>query len=440
MNMHSIKYSAALRRRIRHHLVACFTAAGTLLLASLILWGCAGAYRPGEGPGEEGRGLPTFDHEIARLLSQTPGQTDLMILIQIPYDNLQFVSGKNTFRARYEMMVVITDSTGMVLTDSFSTHSVEEADYALTNSRNLFSDARVVIPLTDGTYNVLIQVTDLESQQQSKVFTTTHIQGGFSGCRLSNLILVKYNEPVSHPRDFVPIPGLYVDMGEKDVFVYYEASYTGTEPMMMEWQFIRSPSDTLATGTDTIVNDREYYHGKIPLNLDTRIAGQYDFKLKMTAGQCTQTATKQFKVRYQGLPRSITNLDEAVEELRYIASDSEMNAMRRAPEPEKERLFKEFWQKRDPTPSTEENEQMVEYYRRVDYANQHFSTQQPGWMTDRGMIYIKYGEPSEIIRNLIPANQKPYEIWIYDELNLEFDFVDRTGFGDYELVGPIYGW
>jgi GWxTD domain-containing protein len=440
MNILPITSRGTIDGESRNRVIAGATVIITLLFVAVTFWGCAGTYRPGEGPGEERRGLPMFDHEIARLLSQTPGQTDLMILVQVPYDNLQFIKAKDTFKARYELMVVITDSTGMVVTDSFSTHTVEEANYDLTNSQDMFSDARVMIPLTEGTYNVLIQVTDQESRQQSKIFATTVMQPAESGCRLSSLVLVKYNESASDPRDFIPVPGMFVDMGEKNVFVYYEASYTGIEPMVMEWQFIRSPSDTLATGIDTITSSREFYHGKIPLDLGTRIAGQYDFKLQMTAGKCTKTASKQFKIRYQGLPRSITSLDEAIEELRYIASPSELDAMRRAPEPEKEKLFKQFWKKRDPTPSTEENEQEIEYYRRVEYTNEHFSTQQPGWMTDRGMIYIKYGEPSEIIRNLIPANQKPYEIWIYDELNLEFDFVDRTGFGDYELVGPIYGW
>ena len=114
--------------------------------------------------------------------------------------------------------------------------------------------------------------------------------------------------------------------------------------------------------------------------------------------------------------------------------------MRRAFHSAKEDMFRKFWKQHDPTPGTPENEQMSEYYRRIEYTNTHFSTQRPGWMTDRGYIYVKYGEPSDIFRELIPRNQKPYEVWTYNELGLQFFFEDRTGFGDYELVSPMSEW
>ena len=45
----------------------------------------------------------------------------------------------------------------------------------------------------------------------------------------------------------------------------------------------------------------------------------------------------------------------------------------------------------DPTPSTEHNELMEEYYRRVSYSNENFDGWKDGWETDRGMIYILFG-------------------------------------------------
>ena len=201
-----------------------------------------------------------------------------------------------------------------------------------------------------------------------------------------------------------------------------------------------SASDTLKADKDTIQLNRKFCQNRIPLDLNTRIAGEYSVNLEINTKNCQQRTTKKFRIQYQDLPRSITNIDEAIEQLRYIATGEEMETMRRAFHSAKEGLFKKFWKERDPTPGTEANEQMIEYYRRVDYANQKFSTQRPGWMTDRGLIYIKYGDPSEIIRNLLPKNQRPYEIWIYHEHGIQFEFVDRTGFGDYELMGPISEW
>jgi len=411
-----------------------------LLVATVLWWGCAGMYGPGQTGEDMRRGTPFFDHEVISLLSTKPGMTDVTILVQVPYDNLQFVRADDGFKAEYELMAVITDSTGTVVADNLSTYSAEEKNYYQTNSRSVFSNARVVAPLPNGTYKLLVEVTDHESQQHSKASGTITLAQGSSDCKLSDLVLATMNKDAVDPRDFVPVAGSRLTTADEGVSLYYETAHTGNDPAVISWELIKSPSDTLATGQDTLTASPEIHHNSFPLNLKNRGVGDYVVNVRMSAGACHQSSSKRFAVIYEDLPRSITDIDQAIEQLRYIASDSEMSAMRKAFQSQKLELFKKFWDERDPTPGTSENEEMDEYYRRVDYANQQFSTQRPGWMADRGMIYIKYGEPSEIIRNLMPQNQRPYEIWIYQELNLQFEFVDRTGFGDYELIGPISDW
>jgi GWxTD domain-containing protein len=62
---------------------------------------------------------------------------------------------------------------------------------------------------------------------------------------------------------------------------------------------------------------------------------------------------------------------------------------------ERDNFIEQFWQRRDPTPDTEENEYKEEHYRRIAYANEHFAAGIPGWKTDRGRIYIVYGPADE---------------------------------------------
>ena len=51
---------------------------------------------------------------------------------------------------------------------------------------------------------------------------------------------------------------------------------------------------------------------------------------------------------------------------------------------------------RDPTPGTLENEYKEEHYRRIAYANEHFTASIPGWKTDRGLSTSMFGPPDEI--------------------------------------------
>ena len=63
---------------------------------------------------------------------------------------------------------------------------------------------------------------------------------------------------------------------------------------------------------------------------------------------------------------------------------------------EREQFIEAFWQRRDPTPDTVENEFKEEHYRRIAYANERFSSGIPGWRTDRGRIYIMWGKPDQL--------------------------------------------
>lgn len=85
------------------------------------------------------------------------------------------------------------------------------------------------------------------------------------------------------------------------------------------------------------------------------------------------------------------------EDVVYIISDEERKAFKQlSNDEERDQFIEAFWQRRDPTPDTEENEFKEEHYRRIEYANEHFAAGLPGWKTDRGRIFIMYGPADEI--------------------------------------------
>jgi GWxTD domain-containing protein len=120
--------------------------------------------------------------------------------------------------------------------------------------------------------------------------------------------------------------------------------------------------------------------------------------------------------------------------LTVIAEEWEQEQMKALKTPEeRSAFFEQFWKRHDPTPETPENEFMNEFYRRVQYASQHFSVGRPGWKTDMGRTYIKYGEPDEVVRSPFNFDRPPEEVWYYYKDRRTFTFVDRQGFGLYDL-------
>jgi len=173
--------------------------------------------------------------------------------------------------------------------------------------------------------------------------------------------------------------------------------------------------------------------------------GKYLLKITMrdSSGQVFDTSIKAFISRWAGVPASLTDLDKAVDQLIYIANPEDLDYIRAADTRlETAKRFIAFWKKQDPNPADEYNPVFKEYFSRVAYANEHFTTYSlEGWRSDRGMVLIILGAPDNIDRHPFEYYAKPYEVWQYYNLNKQFLFVDNSGFGDYRLdpSTPLYG-
>jgi GWxTD domain-containing protein len=141
------------------------------------------------------------------------------------------------------------------------------------------------------------------------------------------------------------------------------------------------------------------------------------------------------------------------EDVRWIISDQELKAFKTLSNDEERDAFIEaFWQRRNPNPDSPENEFREEHYRRIAYANEHYAAGKPGWMTDRGMIYIKYGAPDSTDSHPSggtydrPMDEGggttstfPFETWHYRYIegigdNIDIEFVDTCMCGDYHMT------
>lgn len=100
-----------------------------------------------------------------------------------------------------------------------------------------------------------------------------------------------------------------------------------------------------------------------------------------------------------------------------ILTDAEKDVYRKLKAPEEKMQFiKIFWLRRDPILRTTENEFKLEFYRRVDFANQNYAEGNlPGWQTARGQVYIQFGPPSRIDTQSVPDSSRPALLWVYDK-------------------------
>jgi GWxTD domain-containing protein len=154
-----------------------------------------------------------------------------------------------------------------------------------------------------------------------------------------------------------------------------------------------------------------------------------------TAGGKHASYSRPVRAVWPEMPFSLKNVDGALDALRFITSGAQLDSLRTGSFEQRRDALEAFWQQRNRTTGSARNDVMAEYYRRVDYAMRNFGTLRmpDGSRSDRGKIYILYGQASRTDRSLNPAGGH-METWFYDRLKKKFVFVDESKNGIYTLV------
>ena len=164
------------------------------------------------------------------------------------------------------------------------------------------------------------------------------------------------------------------------------------------------------------------------------------------------------KEQKQKMKKTLKELDNSFktwlnEDVTYIISPEERTAfLQLETNEEREQFIEQFWLRRSSNPDMPDNDFKEEHYRRIAYTNEHFASGIPGWKTDRGRIYIIWGAPDEIESHPTGGTYDrpmeegggstttyPWERWRYRYLegiqeNVELEFVDPSGSGEYKLT------
>ena len=124
----------------------------------------------------------------------------------------------------------------------------------------------------------------------------------------------------------------------------------------------------------------------------------------------------------------ITSFDELLSYLRYFVSPARIQALRDTPPEQRASAWAAFWKQTDTNPSTPENEALRDYFKRIATANQRYrEANVPGWLTDRGKVYVTLGEPDQAGQQFgqNATARSRAEIWVYTQYKLRLIFMNQ---------------
>jgi len=386
--------------------------------------------------------LPSFHYDLVNVASPDPTLSRLQLYLKIAFDELQFTRDNEKFAAKYEVSAVIYDKDGNQIDGKSEEEDVTAGNFDLTNSRRAYSTSYMKFDLEPGEYKISVSLEDVETRKKTTIKDELKLKDfQAKPLMISDVALVR-NVVVDSlgVRSYHPDIANCIKDLTKELFAYFEI-YSQSEQKQL-FQISYSIKDI----KKNLVKKNSYKRRKdgartleyFPLAASELSQGKYVLELKVREGTRTAQVKKPFFIRWGNMPATISDIDLAIRQLKYIAEKKEYDELKKASADEKLEKFKEFWRHRDPSPGTDANEWMDEYYRRVQFTNDNFTVFRDGWKTDMGMIYIIFGPPSDIERHPFDLESKPHEIWYYHDINKQFVFWDFAGFGEYKLL--TVGW
>ena len=349
------------------------------------------------------------------------------------FDQLQFLGDSTGYRGGFTLSVIAFDRQGNQMAGDSWERRISARDYPSTQRHDSIISGSVDLNLAPGQYRLVVSCNDANSQR-SGTLDVSAIVPSFSGaCTFSGIALLR----AAHG-DTLPWPlARYGDIAapliaECEVYCQRPGSY---ELAVALWS-LDDRRTVWQRRQRQVLDQRTTLRLAVPA--DSIVSGSYELQLTITDDSGAMAG----QARCNVIIDNATLLTESdyqykIDQLRYLARNRELDSLKKATGGQRDSLWVKFWRDRDPTPGTDRNEARDEYYGRVQYANQHYTSGiKPGWRTDMGQIYIRYGPPDDIERHPFDPDVPAYEVWYYYASNRKFIFNDLQGFGEYRLTYP----
>lgn len=387
-----------------------------------------------------------IDHAV---FSDT-AENRLEVYYKIFNDGLHYVKKGDKYVANYEISIIISGDKDRQVTGRSVERNYVLDRYELTRSDVGFLINQVSLPLPAGEFEMKCKLIDHNSNEASSIEAKIKSPVYHRTADVSDIQFVQEVLSIDPSSPFnkggiaaVPSVERSFDGELQKIGFYcelYVADYIGKEINLTT--AVRSKrSEPVTEKTIPIMIDSAQIATAQFLDVSGLLPGEYALEVALEAGgkQISRRESR-FMLKWSMESLIKNDFEYAVEQLKYIIDKDDKKALLAVPDSERTAAFESWWKTKDPIPTTGENEFREEYYRRIRYADQYYSTiNREGWLTDRGSIYIRWGEPDQIDRYPFELGRKPYQIWYYYSLRRQFYFVDDRGDGDFQLQYPYDG-
>jgi GWxTD domain-containing protein len=375
-----------------------------------------------------------FVGKISSFASAFPDTTLVLVSISIPNRALTFTREGDRYRAPYEVKLSLNrgdvEAASVNAMEIVRVGSFREVNR--TDESIIFQHYFHVQP---GVYAISATVRDVGGSRGATQQATITVPTLGTG-RLSTPVVI-YEASGRSTLDSAP--GLLVSPRSSAVFgrdstvaIYVEAYGQGSR-LPVDFVVRNDKGAQLLRDSATLARRGALFSGVVSVPIST--VGVGIARVSFTRRDGPDSVKVPLFVSF-GEDIPLMSFEDMLGYLRYFASPGRLNALRGAPPERRATVWAEFLRATDPVPETPTNEDMQAYFGRIQVANLQFRMDRnPGWLSDRGMVFVALGEPDQIIeRNVnqtISTTQMGsttrLQIWQYRNLNSQLVFYEETG-------------
>lgn len=370
-----------------------------------------------------GRGDILFYVDAAPFRSEGD-RSRIEFYVSIPNDQLNFEEREGDFRGRVRVLLELLDAAGATVASRETTYPLSAGSQRGADDRQVLQLLTESLEIPPGTYEIRAEVADVTEYKRGLWYRMRKIHRiGRAACRVTvpsfasrplSLSAIEFARSLDSPvgegpytkggLDVLPNPPRLYGMLLPELVAYLEVyAQPGVRPPEGGWstrfRVLGEDGRVLVEDSRTGVQEAAAFWAKtVRLNLTRLPAGRYQLVVSLMDAEGTELASTRggFQVAWS-LYSWGREPSEILREMEILLSPREFEHLKAMGRPEAETFLAAFWDARDPTPDTGANEALLEHFRRIAFCRRSFATpNSDGVGTDRGHLYLRYGEPDEV--------------------------------------------
>ena len=379
-----------------------------------------------------------FVGAVGYLAGSTPDTTLALLTLSIPTRAITFAREGDLYRGTYGVSADLRQGSTVVRhVEAEPVVRVRVYKETVRNDESVLFQQILSVP--PGQYVLQLSLRDAGSAHNASeemLLTVPRLASGTVGTPF-----VAYEGEPRTRLDSLPAlissPRATVTFGrDTSASIYLEAYGSGGDRVPLEARVLGEKNAVLWRDSLSLPRHGALYSGRVEIPIRRLGVGITSFHVRrLDTGDSARTPV--FISFGDDLP--VASFEQMLDYLRYFTTPDRIRALLATPPEGRAAAWAEFLRETDPFPATPQHEGLADYFARLTQATERYREEgMPGWLTDRGMVFIVLGDPDQIYEtgNGDIAQRGRAQIWEYREHNLQLTFIDQTGFGRWRLTAP----